>query len=318
MKIVDLDGYAANPGDLSWEAFEQLGDLIVYNNTSQEQIIERAKDAEILLVNKIELNKDIISQLPKLKYIGELATGFNNIDIAAAKEKGIVVTNIPAYSTDSVAQFVFAHLLNIATHVDYYSTETRKGIWSSKDLFCYWDKPLIELAGKTLGIIGLGNIGYKVACIGHTLGMDISAYTSKNSSDLPEWIRKTTLEGLYSTADVITLHCPLNQENAKMINAEALGQMHKGTILINTGRGGLIDEQAVSEALESEQLKAYCADVMTDEPPHKDNPLIKQPNAFITPHIAWATVEARMRLMKIAEENIKAFLAGTPQNVVNQ
>nr|WP_308535243.1 D-2-hydroxyacid dehydrogenase [uncultured Prevotella sp.] len=318
MKIVDLDGFAANPGDISWDAFKQLGDFVVYDNSNKEQVIERAKDADILLVNKIEITEDIIEQLPKLKYIGELATGYNNIDISAARNKGIIVTNIPAYSTDSVAQMVFAHLLNVATHVDYYASETRKGVWSSKDTFCYWDKPLMELAGKTLGIIGLGNIGFKVAKIGHTLGMDISAYTSKESGDLPEWIRKTTLEGLYSTANVITLHCPLTPDNSKMINEKAFEQMHQGTILINTGRGGLVDEKAVFTALKNGKLKAYCADVLTQEPPQNDLPLLKQPNAFITPHIAWATIEARKRLLEIAVENIKAFIQGKPQNVVNK
>lgn len=264
------------------------------------------------------MTREIIEQLPKLKYIGELATGYNNIDLQAAKDHGVIVTNIPAYSTDSVTQFVFAHLLNVATHADYYSSETRKGVWSAKKTFCYWDEPLFELAGKTLGIIGLGNIGTKVAWVGHMLGMDISAYTSKNSSNLPEWIRKTTLEGLYHTADIITLHCPLTKENTHMINKDVLAQMRPGTILINTGRGALIDEEAVADALKKKHLKAYCADVMEQEPPHKDNPLLKQPNAYITPHIAWATIEARQRLMDICVENIKAFISGNPQNVVNK
>ena len=263
------------------------------------------------------MSRQIIEQLPRLKYIGELATGYNNIDLQAAKEHGVVVTNIPAYSTDSVTQFVFAHLLNVATHIDHYACQTRKGIWSSKKTFCYWDEPLFELAGKTLGIVGLGHIGTKVAWVGHMLGMDISAYTSKSSNELPEWVRKTTLEGLYHTADIITLHCPLTKENTRMINKEALAQMLPGTILINTGRGALVDEEAVANALEEGHLKAYCADVMEQEPPRKDNPLIKQPNAYITPHIAWATLEARQRLMDICVENIRMFIAGSPQNVVN-
>ncbi|GAB6975875.1 D-2-hydroxyacid dehydrogenase [Prevotella falsenii] len=318
MKIVDLDGYAANPGDISWDGVKELGEFVFYDNSEKHQIIERAKDAEIVLVNKINMTREIIEQLPKLKYIGELATGYNNIDLQAAKDHGIIVTNIPAYSTDSVTQFVFAHLLNVATHADHYACETRKGVWSAKKSFCYWDEPLFELAGKTLGIVGLGNIGAKVAWVGHMLGMDISAYTSKNSSDLPEWIRKTTLEGLYHTADIITLHCPLTKENTHMINKDVLAQMRPGTILINTGRGALIDEEAVASALKKKHLKAYCADVMEQEPPHKDNPLLKLPNAYITPHIAWATLEARQRLMDICVENIKAFIEGNPQNVVNK
>ena len=211
MKIVDLDGYAANPGDISWDGVKELGEFTFYDYSEDNQIIERAKDAEIVLVNKINMTRQIIEQLPRLKYIGELATGYNNIDLQAAKEHGVVVTNIPAYSTDSVTQFVFAHLLNVATHIDHYACQTRKGIWSSKKTFCYWDEPLFELAGKTLGIVGLGHIGTKVAWVGHMLGMDISAYTSKSSNELPEWVRKTTLEGLYHTADIITLHSPLTK-----------------------------------------------------------------------------------------------------------
>ena len=318
MKIVDLDGYAANPGDISWDGVKELGEFVFYDYSEEHQIIERAKDAEIVLVNKINMTREIIEQLPKLKYIGELATGYNNIDLQAAKDHGVIVTNIPAYSTDSVTQFAFAHLLNVATHADHYACQTREGVWSAKKSFCYWDEPLFELAGKTLGIVGLGNIGEKVAWVGHMLGMDISAYTSKNSSDLPEWIRKTTLEGLYHTADIITLHCPLTKENTHMINKDVLAQMRPGTILINTGRGALIDEEAVASALKKKHLKAYCADVMEQEPPHKDNPLLKLPNAYITPHIAWATLEARQRLMDICVENIKAFIEGNPQNVVNK
>ena len=318
MKIVDLDGYAANPGDISWDGVSQLGKFICYDYSNDNEVIERAKDADIVLVNKIHMTSEIIEKLPKLKYIGELATGYNNIDLQAAKEHGIIVSNIPAYSTDSVAQFVFAHLLNVATHVDYYANSTRKGVWSSKKSFCYWDEPLIELAGKTLGIVGLGHIGIKVARIAHMMGMDISAYTSKNSSDLPEWVRKTTLDGLFNTSDIISLHCPLNDKTFEMINEGTLSQMHSNTILINTGRGALINEQAVAKALETKQIKAYCADVLIEEPPMLNNPLFKCSNAYITPHIAWATVEARTRLMDICVENIKSFIEGKPQNVVNK
>ncbi len=248
MKIVYLDGRAANPGDISWEPIRQLGELIVYDNTGEDEIVGRAKDADIILINKINVTEELLVQLPRLKYIGEMATGYNNIDVEAARRRGIVVTNIPAYSTDSVAQFVFAHLLNVATHVDHYARETRKGVWSGKPQFCYWDEPLTELAGKTLGIVGLGNIGRRVAEIGHVLGMDISAFTSKGSSELPEWIRKTTLDGLFSTANIISLHCPLTKDTYRFINAGSIAKMHDGTILINTGRGALIDEQAVADA----------------------------------------------------------------------
>lgn len=318
MKIVYLDGRAANPGDISWEPIRQLGELTVYDNTRDEDIVGRAKDADMILINKINITAELLKQLPHLKYIGEMATGYNNIDVEAASSRGIIVTNIPAYSTDSVAQFVFAHLLNVATHVDHYANDTRKGIWSKKPQFCYWDEPLTELSGKTLGIVGLGHIGMRVAKIGHVFGMDISAYTSKGSNELPEWIRKTTLEGLFSTANVISLHCPLAKDNYHFINAESLAKMHDGIILINTGRGALIDEQAVADALESGKLKAYCADVMEQEPPRADNPLFKKDNAFITPHVAWATTEARQRLMDIAVNNIKAFIDGAPINVVGR
>ncbi len=318
MNIVALDCFTVNPGDLSWDEIAQLGNLTIYERSTAEEAVERAKDAEMILTNKVNVNREMIAQLPKLKYIGEMATGYNNIDLEACTERGITVCNIPAYSTDSVAQMVFAQLLNIAMQPDYYATDTRQGKWSEKKDFCYWDTPLMELSNKTLGIVGLGNIGYKVAEIAHAFGMDVNAFTSKTSSELPDNIRKTTLEGLFATADVISLHCPLTTSTEKMINKETLAMMRPGAILINTGRGGLIDEDAVADALESGQLRAYCADVMTQEPPAADNRLIKAPHAYITPHIAWATFEARQRLMEIAIENIKMFIEGTPQNVVNK
>ena len=257
-----------------------------------------------------------MKSLPRLRYIGEMATGFNNIDIKAAQRLGITVTNIPAYSTDSVAQIVFAHILNITNRVDHYATETRQGIWSRNPDFCYWDTPLIELAGKSLGIVGLGHIGMRVAEIAHCFGMTVTAVTSKERQALPEWIRKATLDGLLSSSDIVTLHCPLTDSNRHMINAETLSMMHEKAILVNTGRGPLVDEAAVAEALNSGKLTAYCADVMSDEPPRADNPLLGCTNAFITPHIAWATHEARERLMGIAAKNLKAFINGKPINVI--
>ena len=318
MNIVALDCFTVNPGDLSWDEISQLGNLTIYNRSTPEEVVELAKDAEMILINKINVSRELIAQLPKLKYVGEMATGYNNIDLEACTERGITVCNIPAYSTDSVAQMVFALLLNVATKPNCYAEETRQGKWSEKQDFCYWNTPLMELSSKTLGIVGLGNIGYKVAEIAHAFGMDVNAFTSKNSSELPDNIRKTTLEGLLATSDVISLHCPLNASTDKMINKETLAMMHAGTILINTGRGGLIDEDAVADALESGQLKAYCADVMTQEPPTPNNRLMKEPHAYITPHIAWATFEARQRLMAIAIENIRKFIEGTPQNVINK
>ena len=316
MKIVELDAHSVNPGDLSWEEIKELGELELYDRTAPEDVVKRAHDADAILINKINVSEDVMKSLPRLRYIGEMATGFNNIDIKAAQRLGITVTNIPAYSTDSVAQIVFAHILNITNRVDHYATETRQGIWSRNPDFCYWDTPLIELAGKSLGIVGLGHIGMRVAEIAHCFGMTVTAVTSKERQALPEWIRKATLDGLLSSSDIVTLHCPLTDSNRHRINAETLSMMHEKAILVNTGRGPLVDEAAVAEALNSGKLTAYCADVMSDEPPRADNPLLGCTNAFITPHIAWATHEARERLMGIAAKNLKAFINGKPINVI--
>lgn len=318
MKIVVLDGYGANPGDLSWEPLRQLGELVVYPRTEPNELIDRAKGAEIVLTNKVVLDANILQELKHLKYVGVLATGYNVVDIQAAKQLGIIVTNIPAYSTDSVAQMTFAHILNIMNRVDHYAMANRDGRWSRNQDFCYWDTPLKELAGKTIGIVGLGHIGKKVARIARDFGMDVFAYTSKNAADLPEGIQKTTMDGLFSISDILTLHCPLTPTTRELINKETLAKMKEGAILINTGRGPLVNEQDVADALASGHLGAYGADVMCKEPPAEDHPLFKQPNAFITPHIAWATVEARERLMEIAVHNVKAFLDGNPVHVVNQ
>lgn len=317
MKIVVLDGYAANPNDLSWEEMQALGQLVVFDRTAPDQVLERSADADALLTNKVVLSAETLAQLPKLKYIGVLATGYNVVDTVAARRQGIVVTNIPAYSTDSVAQLTFAHILNITNSVAHYAVQNRQGRWSASPDFVYWDTPLIELSGKTLGIVGLGNIGMKVATIARTFGMDVFAYTSKNSTDLPIGIQKTTLDGLLAVSDVLSLHCPLNEQTHHLINAQTLKKMKRGAILINTGRGPLVDEQAVADALNDGQLLAYGADVMTQEPPTADNPLLKCQNAYLTPHIAWATYEARKRLMLIATSNLQAFIEGKPVNVVN-
>lgn len=317
MKIVELDGYAANPGDLSWEPLSKLGDFSVYDRSTPDEVVERAHEADIVLTNKINFTAELIDRLPKLKYIGELATGFNNIDTAYARSKGIVVTNIPSYSTNSVAQLVFAHILNVTNNVAHYAERDRLGRWSYNQDFCYWDSPLHELAGKTFGIVGLGHIGSKVARIAIDFGMDVFAYTSKPSSELMPGVQKTTLDGLLAVSDILSLHCPLTEDNREMINKMSIMKMKKGSILVNTGRGALVNERDVAEALHNGYLGAYCADVMTEEPPKADNPLFAEKNAFITPHLAWATVEARQRLMDICVENVKAFIEGHPQNVVN-
>ena len=317
MKIVELDGYAANPGDLSWEPLQELGELTVYDRTPTSLVVERAKDADIILINKVLITEEVLSQLPRLKYIGVLATGYNVVDVKAATKRGIVVTNIPAYSTESVAQMTFAHILNITNRIGHYARQSREGRWSSNPDFCYWDTQLWELSGKTIGIVGLGNIGMRVATIARYFGMDVFAYTSKNSADLPEGIQKTTLDGLFAVSDIVSLHCPLTADTRHLINRESLEKMKEGSILINTGRGPLVDEEAVAEALASGHLGGYGADVMIDEPPSPNNPLLAQRNAFITPHIAWATREARQRLMDICVRNVKAFIEGKRLNAVN-
>ena len=317
MKIVVLDGQGVNPGDISWNRIEELGELTVYPRTAPEEVLQHVGDAEIALTNKTVFDANIIAQLKNTKYIGVLATGYNVVDTKVARERGIVVTNIPAYSTDSVAQMVFAHLLNVSNHVDHYAEETRNGVWSRCPDFCYWNTPLFELAGKTLGIVGLGHIGMKVAQIAQAFGMNVLAYTSKSPAQLPEWIRKTTLDGLFGASDVVSLHCPLTDTTRELMNSASIEKMRDGAILINTGRGPLVNEADVADSLASGKLGAYCADVLSSEPPSASNPLIGAPNAFITPHVAWATIEARLRLMNIAVNNIKSFIAGSPTNVVN-
>lgn len=317
MKIVVLDGYGVNPGDLSWETLEALGDVEVYPRTAPEDVIDRCFNAEIILTNKVVLNKQILVSLPRLKYIGVLATGYNVVDVDTASDLDIFVTNIPAYSTDSVVQMTFAHILTMTNRVEHYTQQNRNGRWSNNPDFVYWDTPLIELAGKTMGIVGLGNIGMKVAQLARCFGMEVYAFTSKASSLLPEGIQKTTFEGLLSVSDILSLHCPLNRSTREMINASSLAKMKEGALLINTGRGPLVNEADVAEALRSGHLGGYGADVMCQEPPAEDNPLFSAPNAYITPHIAWATFEARKRLIAIAVGNVKAFIDGNPVNVVN-
>ena len=315
--IVILDGFTVNPGDLSWDAFKEMGNLIVYDRTAPSEVVERAADADIVLTNKVVLDRAVIESLPRLKYIGVLATGYNVVDLQAAASRGVVVTNIPAYSSDSVAQMTFAHILNITNRVEHYAQLNANGRWTVNPDFCYWDTPLTELSGKVLGVVGLGNIGSKVARIARDFGMDVFALTSKDSTSLPEGIQKTTLDGLLAVSDVITLHCPLNDNTREIICAKTIAKMKQGAIVINTGRGPLVNEDDVAEALNSGHLGGYGADVLFSEPPTPDNPLLQAPNAYITPHIAWATTEARIRLVEAAAQNVKAFLEGAPVNVVN-
>ena len=316
MKIVILDGYSANPGDLSWQGLEAMGEVTVYDRTKAEETVVRAAEAEIVLTNKVVISREIIAQLPMLKYIGVLATGYNVVDIEAAHERGITVTNVPAYSTESVAQMVFAHLLTVTNRTEHYAIENRKGRWTENPDFCYWDFPHMELAGKTFGIVGLGNIGRRVAEIATAFGMHVKAMTSKSADALPANIEKATLEDLLSTSDVLSLHCPLTDTTRHLINRETLRQMKPTAILINTGRGPLVNDQDVADALAGGRLATFCADVLTEEPPKSDNPLLKESNAYFTPHIAWASTEARKRLIQVAVDNVCQFINGQPQNVV--
>lgn len=314
MKIVVLDGYCLNPGDLSWEAMGSLGDLQVYDRTSPSELLERAEGAEVLITNKTLISDKDMDALPELKYIGVLATGYNVVDVEAAKQKGIVVTNIPAYSTRSVAQMVFAHILNITQRVEHYACLNRHGKWSDSADFSYWDTELIELDGKWMGIVGFGNIGQATARIALAFGMKVAVFTSKPQSDLPEGIIKMDLDQLFSTCDVVSLHCPLTPSTKEMVNAKRLNLMKPNAILINTGRGPLVNEQDLADALNEGRIMAAGIDVLSIEPAVRTNPLLSARNCFITPHIAWATKEARTRLMQIAVSNLKEFLNG---NVVN-
>lgn len=316
MKIVVLDGYAANPGDLSWNDVKALGECDIYDRTSPDEVLVRAANAEILLTNKVEITSEIIDALPHLKYIGVLATGFNIIDIEAAKKRGIIVTNIPSYSTPSVSQMVFAHLLNIAQQVQHHSEEVRSGRWSKGPDFCFWDTPLIELQGKKIGIVGLGHTGYATARIAVGFGMEIYAYTSKSSFQLPPEIKKMELDELFTACDVISLHCPLTESTREMVNAHRLSLMKPTSILINTGRGPLINEKDLADALNAGKIYAAGLDVLSQEPPRADNPLLSARNCYITPHIAWASSESRQRLQHIMIENIKAYINGKPVNNV--
>ena len=316
MKIVILDGYALNPGDLSYDCLRQFGELTVYDRTAPEELIARAIDADALLTNKVVLGEKEFTQLPRLRYIGVQATGYNVVDVEAAHRHGITVTNIPAYSTASVAQMVMAHLLNIVQRVDYYAEQNRSGRWATNPDFCYWDTPLIELADKQMGIIGFGRTGSAVAHLAKAFGMKVAAYTSKPQEELPEGILKMSLEELFRTSDVVSLHCPLTPTTHHLVNAERLALMKPTAILINTARGPIIDEQALADALNSERIYAAGIDVLCEEPPRQGSPLLSARNCFVTPHIAWATLEARTRLLKICEENLRAFVEGSPQNVV--
>ena len=312
MKICILDGYSLNQGDLDWSPVERLGDVTLFDRTPADKIVERAADADIVLTNKVPFSADTLRQLPRLRFICVLATGYNIIDTEAAARQGVVVANIPAYSTMSVAQMAFAHILNITNHVASYAREVADGKWTNCPDFCFWDSALTELAGKTMGIVGLGNTGMATARIAVAMGMKVVAMTSKSADTLPEGITPAPLDDVLASADVVSLHCPLTPSTRHLINAASIAKMKPSAILINTGRGPLVDEQAVADALNGGRLAAFGADVLSQEPPRGDNPLLSARNCFLTPHIAWATLEARTRLMSTATENVRQFIAGEP------
>lgn len=315
MHIVVLDGYTLNPGDLDWSSLGLVATFELYDRTTPEQILERAQGADGVLVNKLVLNRDILVQLPSLKYIGVTATGYNNVDIQATREQGITVTNVKGYGTDSVAQMTFALLLELTQHVGLHSNSVRQGDWAAVADFCYWKKPLVELAGKTLGIVGYGDIGQKVAEIGRAFGMQIIVH--RRNPGNADNIRYVDLLTLFAESDVVTLHCPMTDANKGFVNRDLLSRMKPSAFLLNTSRGGLITEQDLVETLNEERIAGAGLDVLSVEPPTTGNPLYSAKNIIITPHIAWATYEARQRLLQAAVDNVRAYLGGTPRNVVS-
>ncbi len=317
MNLVILDGYTENPGDLNWDFIEENFNSTVYPRTAPENVIERSKDADVLVVNKVALTEEIIEKLPKLKFVSTLATGYNQIDGEALRKRNIPLSNIPSYSTDGVAQMVFSYILQITNHIYEYTESVKKGDWSNCKDFCYIKSPLTELAGKTLGIIGFGKIGRKVSEIAAAFGMKVKAYTPSGKKDGANKVTFTTFDEVLTESDFITLHCPLNDKTKELVNKEFLSKVKKGAVIINTARGGVVNEKDVSDALKSGKISCYATDVLSTEPPSNDNPLLNSPNCLITPHISWAAYETRVRLLNILNGNLRAFLDGKPINVVN-
>lgn len=316
MKIVVLDGYTLNPGDLSWDELRALGDCEIYDRVQTADVPQLAAGAQILLTNKTALTREHLRQLPSLKYIGVLATGTNIVDLAAARESGIAVTNVPAYGTRSVAQTTLALLLELTQHVGHHAQSVREGRWAQARDWCYWERPLVELAGLTMGIVGFGRIGRAVGELAAAFGMNVLACGGA-ARPWPAFAREADLETLFRVSDVVSLHCPLKPATEKLVNAERLSWMKPMAFLLNTSRGALVDEPALAQALNRGRIAGAGLDVLTAEPPAADNPLLKAKNCYITPHLSWATRAARERLMRVAVENVRAFLTGKPQNVVN-
>ncbi|MCR5171957.1 MAG: D-2-hydroxyacid dehydrogenase [Treponema sp.] len=317
MKLTVLDGHAANPGDLSWDKFKKIADLTVYERTPADMVIQRIGDSDAIFLNKIQITKQILDSCPKLKYIGVLATGYNVVDLDECTKKNITVTNIPAYSTDSVAQHVFAFILNYSNQVASHASSVKNGDWTRSPDFCYWNSSLTELTGKTLGIFGFGSIGQKVAKIAHAFGMRVIICTH-NSNSFTGGEEVVTKEELFKQSDFLSLHAPLTDSTKNLVNRETLSLLKESAVIINTARGGLVDENAVKEALIQKKIAMYCADVVLTEPMDKNCPLLTAPDCVITPHIAWAPKETRQRLFDIAFNNLNSFIAGKPVNVVNK
>ncbi len=316
MNICVLDGHTLNPGDLSWDELKQLGPCEIHERTAPAETTRRAAQAEIVLTNKTALGRTEIAALPKLKYIGVLATGTNVVDLTAARERGIPVTNVPAYGTRSVAQATFALLLELTNRVGHHAHRVRKGAWTNATDWCFWDFPLVELDGLTLGLVGFGRIGAAVAEIAHAFGMNVIAHNS-SPKPAPPFVKFVDLETLFRTSDVVSLHCPLTPKTQQLVNTERLAWMKPSVFLLNTSRGPLVDEAALAAALDSGRLAGAAVDVLSSEPPPADNPLLRARNCLITPHNAWGTHAARARLLHVAVDNVRAFLAGKPRNVVN-
>lgn len=317
LKIVVLDGYALNPGDLSWENLEKLGHCTIYDRTSPDDVLLRTIGADVIITNKVVINKTLMNRLPDLKYIGVTATGYNVVDVQSAKECGIVVTNIPAYSTESVAQMVFSHILNVSNRVELHAASVKDGDWASNPDFAYWKTPQVELAGKTLGIVGLGRIGQKIGEIALAFGLKVVFQNRSVKDNVPEGMVQKSMAEVFAESDFISLNCPITPENTEFVNQDLIETMKPHAVLINTGRGGLVNEQDLANALNSGRIAAACLDVLSTEPPSPDNPLLSARNCFITPHIAWATIEARQRLMDLTVSNLNDFILGKPRNIVS-
>ena len=318
MKIVNLDGSALNPGDLSWESFREFGELTLYARTeTPEQVIERVGNAEIILLNKVPITAEILSACPNLKLICVLATGYNVIDCAAARAKGVAVCNVPAYGTAAVAQFTFALLLELCHRVGHHDYAVHQGKWCDCPNFCFWDTPQMELSGKTFGIIGFGRIGRAVGAIAKAMGMNVIAYNRSRCAEGEAIGEYVTLDEVLERSDIVSLHCPLTPATENLINRDTLAKMKDGVILLNTARGAVIDEYAVKIALESGKLRGAAVDVTRQEPLNADSPLLTARNCIITPHMAWTATETRQRILDCTMDNIRAFLAGSPKNVVN-